>query len=57
VHGVGDDDGFALHAAAVADLLDLGVDEQVRVAALQRPLPERLDRLVEQSGDPRQLAL
>ena len=36
------------HAPAVADLLDLGVEEQIRVAALQRPLAERLDLLVQQ---------
>jgi hypothetical protein len=29
---VGDDDALARDAAAVADLLDLGVDEQIRVA-------------------------
>ena len=57
VDGVGDHDALARHAAAVADLLDLGVDEQIRVAALQRPLAERLDLLVEQPGDPADLAL
>jgi hypothetical protein len=57
VDGVGDDDGLALHAAAVADLLDLGVDEQVRISALQRALPKRLHLLVEQRGDPRDLGL
>ena len=56
VHGVRDHDALALHAAAVADLLDLRVDEQIRVAALQRPLAERLDLLVEQPGDPADLA-
>jgi hypothetical protein len=40
--GVRDDDALARHAATVADLLDLGVDERVRVAALKRSLPERL---------------
>src|SRR3954447_16145118 len=45
------------HAAAVTDLLDLGVDEQIRVAALQRPLPKRLHLLVQQAGDPADLAL
>jgi hypothetical protein len=55
VHGVGDHDALALHAAAVSDLLDLGVDEQIRVAALQRPLTERGDLLVEQHGDPADL--
>jgi hypothetical protein len=55
--GVGDHDTLAGDAAAVADLLDLGVDEQIRVAALQRPLAERLDLLIEQPGDPADLAL
>src|SRR3954451_13554482 len=54
---MGDHDALALNAAAVADLLDLGVDEQIRVAALQRPLAERLDLLIEQAGDPADLAL
>jgi hypothetical protein len=57
VHGVRDNDGLALHAPAVADLLDLGVDEQVRVAALQRALPERLDLLVQQPSDPADVRL
>jgi hypothetical protein len=57
VDGVRDHDALARHAAAVADLLDLGVDEQIRVAALQRPLTERLDLLVEQCRDPADLAL
>ena len=52
VHGMGDHDALARDAAAVADLLDLRVDEQIRVAALQRPLPERLHLLVEQTRDP-----
>jgi hypothetical protein len=56
VHGVGDHDALARDAAAVADLLDLRVDEHVGVAALQRPLPERLDLPVEQAGDPADLA-
>ena len=45
------------HAAAVADLLDLGVEEQVRVAALQRAGPERLDVLIERLADAADLAL
>jgi hypothetical protein len=57
VDGVRDHDALARDAPAVADLLDLGVDEQIRVAALQRPLPERLDLLVEQASDPADLAL
>jgi hypothetical protein len=57
VDGVGDHDALARDAAAVADLLDLGVDEQIRVAALQRPLAERLHLLIEQPGDPADLRL
>src|SRR3954451_10337776 len=44
------------HAAAVAPLLDLGVEEQIRVGALQRARAERLDVLVEQRADPAHLA-
>ena len=57
VHGVGDHDARALNAAAVADLLDLGVDEQIRVAALQRPPTERRDLSIQERGDPADLAL
>src|SRR3954447_26276448 len=57
VDGVRDHDALARDAAAVADLLDLGVDEQIGVAALKRPLPERLDLLVEQPRDPAHLTL
>ena len=52
VHAVGDHDRLADHAAAVADLLDLGVQPQVGVVALERPLPEGLDLLVQQRADP-----
>ena len=55
MHRVRDDDALALNSPAVADFLDLRVDEQVRVAALQRPLPKRLDLLVEQPSDPADL--
>src|SRR5215216_1581850 len=37
VHGVGDHQALALNAAAVADLLDLRVEPQVGIAALERP--------------------
>ena len=57
MHGVGDHDALALNTAAVADLLDLRVDEQVGVAALQRTLAERPHLLIEQPGDPADLAL
>ena len=57
VDAVGDHQRLVDHAAAVADLLDLGVEEQVRVAALQRPRPERLDVLIERLADAADLAL
>lgn len=47
MNGVGNDDAHAALASAVTDLLDLRVDEQVRVAALERSLAERLDLLIE----------
>lgn len=50
-----DHDALAPDAAAVADLLDLCIDEQVGVAALQRALPEDLDLLVEQRAEARYL--
>jgi hypothetical protein len=52
VHGVRDHHALALHTAAITDLLNLRVDEQIRVAALKRPSPERLDLLVEALTDP-----
>ena len=42
--------------AAVADLLDLRVQPQVRVAALERPCPEGFDLLVEAGADPGHVA-
>src|SRR5215207_1619555 len=54
---MGDHQRLVDHAAAVADLLDLRVQEQVRIAALQRPRPERLDMLVERLADPADLRL
>jgi hypothetical protein len=51
VHGVRDHHALALNAAAVTNLLDLRVDEQIRVAALQRPRPERVHLLVEALTD------
>jgi hypothetical protein len=56
VHTVGNDHALALHPAAVADLLDLGVKEQIQVAALQRPCAERLDLLVQPRADAADLA-
>ena len=57
VDAVRDHQRLVDHAAAVADLLDLGVEEQVRVAALQRPRPERLDVLIQRLADAADLAL
>src|SRR5829696_4129716 len=51
MHAVGDDERLVDHAAAVADLLDLGIEEQIRIAALQRPGPERLDVLIQRLAD------
>jgi hypothetical protein len=56
VDAVGDDHTLVDHPAAVADLLDLGVEEQIDVAALQRPRPKRLDLLVQARADAADLA-
>jgi hypothetical protein len=56
MHPVRDHQRLIHDAAAVADLLDLGVKEQVRIAALQRPRPERLDVLIERAADATDLA-
>ena len=52
VHAMGDDQRLRHDAAAVADLLDLGVEEQIRVAALERAAPERLDMLIQRRRTP-----
>ena len=57
VNGVRDDNGLALHTATVADLLDLRVDEQVRITPLKRALTERRHLFVEQPRDPADLRL
>ena len=57
VHGIGEHQRLADDAPAVADLLDLRIQPQIRVAALQRPAAERLDLLVEAGADPGDLAL
>jgi hypothetical protein len=56
VHAVRDHQALADDAAAVADLLDLGVEPQIGVAALERSCPEGFDLLVEAGADPRHLA-
>src|SRR5215213_831250 len=55
MHAVGDDQRLGDDAAAGADLLDLGVQEQVGVIALQGPGAERLDLLIQPSADPADL--
>jgi hypothetical protein len=57
VHAIGEHQRFTHDAAAVSDLLDLRVQPQVGVAALERPVAERVDLLVEARADPRDLAL
>src|SRR3954451_3430076 len=57
VDGVGDGQRLVDHAAAVADLFDLRVEEQVAVAALKRPRPERLHVLVQGLADPTDVGL
>src|SRR5436309_1428917 len=47
---------FDSSVAAVTDLLDLGVEEQIEVAALQRSRPERLHLLIQPGTDPADLA-
>jgi hypothetical protein len=57
MHPVRDHHALAHHPPAGTDLLDLGVDEQIRIAALQRPLAKRLHLLIEQGADPADLRL
>jgi hypothetical protein len=57
MHAVRDHQRLVDHAAAVAHLLDLGIEKQVWVAALQRACSERVDVLVERLADATDLAL
>jgi hypothetical protein len=52
VHRVGEHQALAHDAAAVADLLHLRVQPQVGVAALERPVAEGVDLLVQAGADP-----
>jgi len=52
VHRVGEHERLAHDPAAVADLLDLRIKPQVRVATLERPAPERLNLLIQPGADP-----
>jgi len=49
---MGDDQRLGDHAAAVADLLDLGVEEQIPVPPPERAVSERLDMLIQRRADP-----
>ena len=57
VHGVGDHQRLGHHPAVVADLDVLGVQPQVRVGALQRPLAEQLDLLIQRPAQRRDAVL
>jgi hypothetical protein len=52
MHTMRDHQCLVDHAAAVADLLDLGIEKHIWVAPLQRPRPERFYVLVERPADP-----
>src|SRR5688500_17123542 len=57
VDGVRDHHALARDTAAVTDLLDLRVNEQIRVAPLHRALTDCLALLAEPPGDPADAAL
>jgi hypothetical protein len=57
VHRIGEHQRLPHDAAAVADLLDFRIKPQIRVAALQGTVPERLDLLVKTGANPGNLAL
>ena len=57
VDPVGDHQGAVLDPAAGPDLLDLGIQPQVRVGGLLRPLPERGDLLLQATAQPGHLIL
>ena len=52
MHGIGEHERLLYDPAAVADLLDLCVEPQVRVAALERSVAKGLHLLVEALADP-----
>ena len=57
VHRVGDDQRLGHHPAVVTDLDLLGVKPEIRVGALQRPLPEQLDLLIQRAAQRRDAVL
>jgi len=52
VDALGDDERLRAHAARLSDLLHLGVQPEIRVAALERPLAEDPYLLVETRAEP-----
>ena len=57
VHRIGDDQRLGHDSAVVADLDVLGIEPQIRVGALQRPLAKRGDPLVQPAADRRDAVL
>src|SRR5262245_32898834 len=57
VHRIREHERLGHDPAAVSDFLDLGVQPEVGVAALERPVAERLHLLVQTGADPRDLRL
>ena len=57
VDALGEHKALANDAAAIPHFLDLGIQEEVGVGALERTLTEGLDLLVEALADPRDLTL
>ena len=51
MHRIRDHQRLGDHAAAVADLDVLGVQPQIRIGALQRPLAKRVDLLIQPLAD------
>jgi hypothetical protein len=57
VDGIGDHERLRADVTAVSDLDLLGVQPEIRVVALERPLPERLDLRVERAAERRDAVL
>jgi hypothetical protein len=57
MHAVGDHQRLGDHAGAVTHLLMLGVQPQIRIGALQRPLPKRGHMLIQAPTQPADLVL
>src|SRR4029077_7992909 len=53
VDAVGEHERLAHDTATVANLLDLGIEPQIGVAALERPVAKRVDLLIKALTDPR----